>query len=916
LLSTVFGQLGIPSLNLYIRSRIVVVFAFMTSTADSLRNEIATRRLEIATRHRAGADAFETCASLTVMIDSALRSAFSTLDPPSRDRLAVFGLGGYGRGELCPSSDVDVMILRPSGAEGSEAGRAAQAFLHVLWDAGLDIGHSVRTADEVVELHGSAVDSWASVLESRFLCGNASLAQAASLRIAPHTGAAPDRWFIEGVFAEQQSLLDRHGNSVKLLEPNVKKSAGGLRDIQSVFWLHRAHRPSFFQPNEAGTSALRGFLRQLLVDGDIDQEECGVVERALAFLLRVRHEMHYQRSSLHDTLEYALQLKVASALGYVDGSDPGGIGSAGNRGVEVFMRDYYLHARTIHAFSQRLGHRYREVIEPVHVPEHAEENIRGLFYLHHDVLSVDSSVHMLSSPVDLFEAFVIVAEREVELDLRLRAVIERSVGVITAQEQDSPEIVALFRRILVSDRVGATLRAMNDLNVLGAYLPEFARLVAFFQHNVYHYFTADEHTIIALENAERLRETPGILREVFRALRRREVLYLAILLHDIAKPDGVADHEITGVAVARRVLARIGMSDAFEDVAFLIRHHLVMEQVAFRRNVHDHATIQEFTSRFSRPEQLDYLYVLTYADLSAVNRNVWTEWKAIMLQELYQRSSEVLRRNLQGAQIEEFHRARHSAASEKMVQALSESFSRQDIERHLQSIRNDSYITNFSIAEIAYHIRASALEVPVSVRIEHGGGYTEITIVTSDAPFALSRFCAVLAANDANIFDANIFTRDDGIIIDRFRVSDATTKQQVEPRVCSKISEDFSKVMEGSLDIEHLFAEHRRRWKRKPRGPVNPSIRTDVVFEDGPGYTIIDVYAADSVGFLYRVTETISRLGLDIYFAKIATRVDGIVDAFYVLDRSGRLLEESERREAVREEILSTIRRMAEEELS
>lgn len=888
----------------------------MTSTADSLRNEIASRRLEIAALHRAGGGAFEICASLTSMIDSVLESAFSTLDPASRERLAVFALGGYGRGELCPYSDVDIMILRPTGAEESNAGRAAQAFLHVLWDAGLDIGHSVRTVEEVVGLRGSAVDSWASVVESRFLCGNASLAQEVYTRIAPRADAAPDLWFIEGVFAEQQSLLDRHGNSVKLLEPNVKKSAGGLRDIQSVFWLHRAHRPSFFQPTEAGKSALRKFLRQLLEDGEIDQEEFGVVERALAFLLRVRHEMHYQRSSLHDTLEYALQLKVASGLGYVDGADSDGNGSAGNRGVERFMRDYYLHARTIHAFSQRLGHRYREVIEPVHFPEHAQENIRGLFYLHHDVLSIDSSVHRLSSPFDLFESFVIVAEREVDLDFRLRAVIERSVDMITAKEQESPDIAALFRRILVSDRVGATLRAMNDLDVLGAYLPEFARLVAFFQHNVYHYFTADEHTIIALENAERLRETPGILREVFRALRRRDVLYLAILLHDIAKPDGVADHEITGVAVAHRVLERIGMADAFDDVAFLIRHHLVMEQVAFRRNVHDHTTIQEFTSRFSRPEQLDYLYVLTYADLSAVNRNVWTEWKAIMLQELYQRSSEVLRQNLQGAQIEELHRARHSAAAEKMVQALSDSFSRQDIERHLQSIRNDSYITHFSSEEIAYHLRASGLEVPVSVRIEHGGGYTEITIVTSDAPFALSRFCAVLAANDANIFDANIFTRDDGIIIDRFRVSDATTKQQVEPRVCAKISEDLAKVMEGSLDIEHLFADHRRRWKRKPRGPANPSIRTDVVFEDGPGYTIIDVYAADSVGFLYRVTETISRLGLDIYFAKIATRVDGIVDAFYVLDRSGRLLEESERREAVREEILSTIRRMAEEELS
>jgi [protein-PII] uridylyltransferase len=887
----------------------------MPSTADSLRADLASRRQEIALRHRAGSGAFETCASLTLMTDNALRTAFSTLDAASQGQLAVLALGGYGRGELCPYSDVDVMILRPSGAEHNDAGKAAQAFLHVLWDAGLDVGHSVRTTEEVLDLRGTAVASWASVLESRFLCGNAAIAKETLSVIKPQPNGTPDRWFIEGVFAEQQSLLDRHGNSVKLLEPNVKKSAGGLRDIQSVFWLHRAHRPSFFSQVEPDQSALRTFLHQLQAEGDIEEEEFGVVERALSFLLRVRHEMHYERSSLHDTIEYALQLKVASALGYADGGTGDSNGSAGHRGVELFMRDYYLHARRVHAFSQRLGHRFREVIEPVRYPEHAEENVRGLFYLHHDVLSVDPSIHRLSSPIDLLEAFVLVAEWEVELDFRLRAVIERSVDLITERERHAPEMAAFFRRILMSERVGSTLRAMNDLNVLGAYLPEFARLVAFFQHNVYHYFTADEHTIIALENAELLRETPGVLREVYRALRRKDVLYLAILLHDIAKPEGVADHEITGVAVAERVLTRLGMSDVFEDVAFLIRNHLIMEQVAFRRNIYDHATIQEFTSRFVRPEQLDYLYVLTYADLSAVNRNVWTEWKAIMLQELYQRASEVLRRNLQGAQIEAFHRAKHEAAVEKLVDTLSATFSREEIERHLNSIQNDSYITLFSQEEIAHHLKASALDSPVSVRIEQGEGYTEVTIVARDAPFALSRFCAVLTANDANIFDANIFTRDDGIIIDRFRVSDATTKQQIESRVGVKIAEDLSKVIDGALDIEHLFAEHRRRWKRKPKIPLNPSTRMDVVFEDAPSHTIIDVYATDSVGLLYRVTETMSRLGLDIYFAKIATRVDGIVDAFYVLDRSGKPLVEADRREAVRAEILSALQRMAEEEL-
>jgi len=457
---------------------------------------------------------------------------------------------------------------------------------------------------------------------------------------------------------------------------------------------------------------------------------------------------------------------------------------------------------------------------------------------------------------------------------------------------------------------------MNDLNLLGTYLPEFGRLVAFFQHNVYHYFTADEHTIIALANAESLRERQGLLHDVFRLLPRKEVLYMAVLLHDIGKPDGVSDHEVTGVAIAENVLARLGMSELLPDVAFLIRHHLMMEQVAFRRNIHDAGTIREFAARFDSPDQLDYLFVLTYADLSAVNTNVWTEWKSAILQELYGRAAEVLRRNLRGEQIDAFHQAKRESAVERLVAGLLARLPEDEVLRHVRGMQNDSYFAVFSEEEIARHVVASGHAGSVDAAFTRAEGHTEVTVIARDAPFALSRFCAVLAANDANIFDANIFTRDDGIIIDRFRVSDAARGQALEPSVCAKISEDLRKVMEGTLDVEHLFAEHRRKWKRRPRAPVNPSIRTDVVFEEAGRFAIIEVYAADSVGFLYRITETMSRIGIDIYFAKIATRVDGIVDAFYVLDRDGQSPRDPGRREAIRSELLSTIRRRGEEQLS
>jgi [protein-PII] uridylyltransferase len=887
----------------------------MTPEATFARDTLLARRAEIEAAHRGGAPAFATCSALTMMMDDVIRAAFRTLEESARSQLAILALGGYGRAELCPHSDIDLMVLRAAGKDLESAGKAAKAFLHLLWDAGVDVGHSVRTVEEALALHGHSVDAWNSMLESRVICGDERLARTLYDRLLPGAAQSADRWLIEGILEEQRAMHERNGSSVKLLEPNIKKSAGGLRDLHSAFWLHRSHRAGFSVPHEPRDSALKQFLDLLLASGDLDTDEHRAVLRALEFLLKVRHEMHYLRDSLHDTLEYALQLQVAGGLGYRD-QMPESPEGAVTRAVEVFMREYYMSARTVHSTSQRLNNRFREIVEPVRHPDHAEENVRGLFFLHSDVLSIAPGVTRLSSAEEVFEAFVIAAERDLELDFRLRAVIGRSLDLISEDQLASRDLSASFSRILNSGRVGATLRVMNDLDVLGTYLPEFGRLVAFFQHNVYHYFTADEHTIIAVANAESLRERQGLLREVFRMLRRKDLLYLAILFHDIAKPDGLADHEITGVAVAERVLRRLGMEELFPDVAFLIRHHLVMEQIAFRRNIHDPDTIKEFAGRFQHAELLDYLYVLTYADLSAVNTNVWTGWKSSILQELYQRTSEVLRRNLQGSQIDAFHQAKRDAAVEKIVDTLSATIPRGDVERHVRGLQNDSYFALFSEEEIARHIAAGDLRGPVDVAFVHSEGYTEITIVARDAPFALSKFCAVLAANDANIFDANVFTRDDGIIIDRFRVADATSRQRLEQRVCSKIADDLTKVMGGSLDIEHLFADHRRKWKRRPRVPANPSIRTDVEFEGTARFTIIDVYAADSVGFLYRVTETMSRMGLDIYFAKIATRVDGIVDAFYVLDRTGRPLSEPERCESVRQGILATIRRMADEELA
>jgi [protein-PII] uridylyltransferase len=879
----------------------------MQTDPRSLRAMIDARQREIASSHHDGAGGIDTCRALSSLFDEAIRAACDALPPGTADRIAVLALGGYGRAELSPHSDVDVMVLREGGASNVAAGEVAASFLRVLWDAGLDVGHSVRTIDESRALHGTTFDAWTSMLESRPVWGSTKLAEELYDAIRERITHAAHTWFIEGVFDDVRTRHERYGSSVKLLEPNVKKSAGGLRDLHAALWLHRGTDPAYIVPAAPDRPATPEFFRRLQQSGVIDEEGYDAALRAFEFLLRTRHEMHYRRDALHDTLEYALQVQVAEGLGIGPTSEL--------RHVEVYMREYYIHARTIYRLLQVAGQRFREAVEPARPSDHRAEPAGSSFLLYADALSVQPDVRVLSDPRQIFEAFTLAAEQDVDIDLRLRGVLERSAAAVTPDDASSPELAGLFRRILGSRRVAKTLHAMNDADILSRYIPEFGDLVAFFQHNVYHYFTADEHTLIAIAHAEDLRESQGILREVFRNLRRKDILYAALLLHDIAKPRGVATHEIAGVEMSRTILHRLGMNEAFPEVAFLVRNHLVMEQTAFRRNVHDPDTLREFAGKFQKPEQLDQLYVLTYADLSALNTTVWTEWKAAMLQELYRRTSEVLRRNLTGTQIDAYHRERRDEAAESIVDALSTRMPREDVERHLRGMDDGSYLALFSEEEIARHIAAGSGAEPVATFFVHAEGFTEVTVIARDAPFALSRFCAVLAANDANIFDANIFTRDDGLIIDRFRVTGAASSAHLEERTCDKIASDLRLVVAGTIDLDHLFREHHRKWKRRPKRPVNPSIRTDVEFENNPRFTIIDVYAPDTVGFLYRVTETMSELGLDIYFAKIATRMDGIVDAFYTLDRSGRSIADPGRREAIRNALLATLRRLADEGL-
>ena len=894
-----------PDARFVNRPRLLYINLIIISQSPSvtIKERYNSETEKIFRMHRAGADGFSVASSLTTLVDTTLADLWSST--PIRNDFSVVALGGYGRCEICPHSDFDLMILAESEKKKVAGSAAIQAFLRSLWDAGFNVGHSVRTVQDCVNLYETDVDSWASILESRYVSGSKEVLQVYGDAVFKQIQKKFDLIFVKAIMVGMDERHEKYGNSVKLLEPNVKNSAGGLRDLHNLLWVYRSTDTDYFSesPFQNRESSCKLMLDAFYRTNVISKEERDSVIDALGFLLRTRHETHFLAKTIHDSLDFSIQREIAKGLGFGEDDEL--------KYVEKFMREYFLHARSIFQLNQRLINHFRKSVEPSSWMKPKEQILDSHFIARGDELQQRNTAVEISTPAEILKAFYWCGKHSFTLGHSLQtkvASLSRSPSLFNEQSITAEVAASVFIDILrLKSNVASTLTMMNDFDILGKFIPEWGELVAFVQHSVYHYYTADAHTLIAIEHAERLAGGQGMLAAVYQGLKRKEILYLALLLHDIEKPHGIQEHEIRGVEVSRRVLDRLHFADEHGDIGFLIRNHLVMEQIAFRRNISDPNTVAEFAEMFERPEQLDLLFLVTYCDLSAVNKNVWTSWKEMLLQELYVHTRKVLERKLPYKEAVSFQREQHQELVRSLILAVSKDLPRNEVEHHLSSIHNEAYVQIFSSKDIAKHLTHIRELGDFSSIIAHEDSHSAVTAITHDAPYLLSNLCGVLTANDANIFDAQIFTRDDGVVIDRFRVVNVGTRGRLLDDQVEKIKQDFEDVLKGSVTIEHLFEKHHRRWKRRAKPLFHPNIRIDVEFEDAPDFTIADVYAPDTVGFLYKVTHTFSQLGLNIHFAKIATRVDGIVDSFYILDTDGKPIRSAERQAQIKEKVLHRI---------
>ena len=797
---------------------------------------------------------------------------------------AIASAGSFSRRELAPFSDIDLIFITDS-LIGNE--KEISDVLTLLWDNGIEVSHTVRDFGDISKFLND-LHTFTQFFETRLLLGSEKIYNKWNELLLSSLTEDVQKNLLYDFFNDIESRYEKYGTSPKTLEPNVKLSAGGLRDFQVVEWMYILKNREFLnKQNEKVQSEI--FVEMLLEKEYSTPNECKRLLSSYKLLITVRNLLHLISNQKNDRLEFAAQQKI-SPLFYNK-----------KEAISLFMRDYFNAANIINRFTKSIVKKFlEEIANPI--PDSLAIELDEDFILKGRIISLNNSRILTLS--DMLRAFYYRGFNNAQFDEKLRTLIIETVEKEDIYRQNSSNSSVFFREILMLPRnVGQTLSSMNELGVLGAFMPEFKDLIGFLQHGVYHQYTADEHTLMTILNVEKLEKDYSILGKIYNNLKDKEILILSLLFHDIAKPINISGHEIIGAEMASSIMYRLGYSEEeIEKVSFLVRNHLLMEQVAFRRNLNDPETLNIFTSKFASVNDLDLLYLVTYADLSAVNPIVWTSWKSDLLAELYRKTSSMLKEQLSGEEL----LMSITYVIPQEISKHSPIISDSHVQEHIESINDIAYVHHFSDEEIAKHIEEIQKGVLVSVLFKELNDFTNITVITKDFPALLSKICGVFSINDANIHDAKIFTRKDGIVIDSFNASNFRTGRKIEPERFIKIEEDLNSVVTGLLQLNLEFSKMKNRWWRIESKFFKRTGKVKVVFENHEKYTIIDVFSPDRLGFLYQVTSKMNELGLSIYFAKISTQGDDIVDSFYVLDRSGKKVSTNDY-ELMKTELIDTI---------
>lgn len=788
--------------------------------------------------------------------------------------LCVVAVGGYARREMCFHSDVDLLVVY-NGVLSPYVTAISERLQYWMWDAGLTVGCATRTPEETVELGREDNTVRTAVLTARYLCGDGeffhNFSDTIRHELLPDVGQ-----FIDDQIEAIGERHRRYGESAFLLQPNIKEGVGGLRDYHAAFWVARAAQPTS-----------RDF-EDFLHFGLLTDHEMSDYRAALNFLWRVRNELHLETGRATDQISFEQQEQVAESLGYGAMA-----GEGAELSVETFMRDYYRHVRNIENYSELVMEQCRARVSGRGDAREIKAEEDG-FRLVDDHIEIPHVQHLRSQPVRLFTVFVMAQRYQKPLSRMARRMIRENLDLVDDDFRSSPEAREAFLSVLRGEhRVMRSLVTMNEEGLLAAFIPEWEHIVCRWQQVIYHTYTVDIHSIFLVEELRRLwqgkyeRALP-VLTELMQGVSDREVLFLGCLLHDIGKGFG-GDHSNKGVPRAQTCVDRLGLSaDRAERVIFLVRHHLLMSHLAQSRDLSDPALILDFARTCGDRQNLRNLYLLTFADIRASSVDAWTEWKGQLLEELFERTAELLEsgkddRDAAIELIEERVEVRRSGARAELRKL---GIANEKIDNYFDVMPRRYFIAH-TPRQIARHAKVvigqSAGQIMASSYREMRGDFTEYVLCVQDTRGLYSEVAGVLTAHRFNILGSHVYTSKAGFALEIYRLSTPDGGREERQLAWREFEAALERVLRGEIRAQELL-QNRRLVRQRARPRVRFTHDVQISNEESEFYTLIDVTAYDRIGLLYDLTSVIARHGYSIFISKVGTVLDQVKDTFYIKD--------------------------------
>jgi [protein-PII] uridylyltransferase len=845
--------------------------------------------------HQAGGGGREICARRAELVDVLLRYVFGGAAATTcgngerRIPLALIALGGYGRGELNPFSDIDVMVLHHQRAAkiSPDLEEMVNQVLYLLWDSGFKVGHSTRSIKEAIAQANADMRTKTAMLESRFLAGDSELAREFRAQFRSKCVGAHEREYAAMRMQDQVARHNKFGDSVYLQEPNLKSGCGGLRDYQNLLWM------TYFKEGSLSTNQLVG--KDWLSESDQRR-----IERAYDFLLRLRTDLHYATGRATDTLHINLQEQIARRLNYSPRN--------GQLRSEALMRDYYEHARNIFRVTERITEQFvsgyvtnktRALFSFLPLIGADKTPIGDSFFVRKKQLHAARRDVFRKEPEQMMRTFQLAQERGLDLSPELADLLSRSLRHVTRTYQYARRPREIFKSILSQKgSVGRILRMMHRVDFLGRYVPEFGQLTCLVQHEFLHRYTADEHTLVCIDKLDALAEAnaPELIhyRKIFEQLEDPLVLYLALLLHDSGKAVGARPHSEASALFAQRVAARLQLSsEQRKSLILLVDHHLTLSRTAQQRNLDDPTTVMEFGHIVKHQRNLNALMLLTLADGQGTSPEAWSDWKESLVWQLFHETSRYLADRKSYYEQTGIERESLQAA---VAENLSPDYA-EEIEAHFEFMP-DNYFRASDLSEVVEHLKlfrcflenVSRGEFPLAPAIEwkvvSQQGHSVVTFCTWERQRLLAKVAGSFSVVPLNILSADVFPRGDNVVLGIFRVCDTKGRPVTDPRDFELVEQALQRALEDeSFDFLPLIEKAKRQSRSVVSGIEFPT-RIAIDNKTHPTYTLIEIQAPDRIGLLYDVLSCLDRENILIPLSRINTQAGAAIDTLYGVDGS------------------------------